>query len=64
MNADGQYSVADDHPRHILRRGPWPWAMENPRPQKKVKTKGSGYHRKLGQTLTGSKLTREPGNKF
>lgn len=42
MDADGQHSGTDDHPRHILRGGPWPWAMENPRPQEKVATKGTG----------------------
>jgi len=40
-NADRQHSGAYDHPRHILRRCPWPWALENPRPQEKTTAEDS-----------------------
>lgn len=36
INADRQYPGTYDHPRHILHRCPWPWALENPRPQEKA----------------------------
>jgi hypothetical protein len=34
--ADRQYPGTYDHPRHILHRCSWPWALEDPRPPEKA----------------------------
>ncbi|CAN6235626.1 unnamed protein product [Urochloa humidicola] len=69
MDPDRQHPGSYDHPRHILRRCPWAWALENPRPQEKAAAADSAGQKpreKLRLIVTASydrfdRSIRKPG---